>query len=128
MSQQESSELNEFVDRYIAVWHESDTDLRRRGVASLWAEDGSYANEVSECRGHAAIEAVVTSAHEEFVAQGYVFTCSKAVGHHNVVRLYWDMVPASGGEVESAGFDFFILGDDGRIRSDYQFTDMLPSF
>lgn len=38
------------------------------------------------------------------------------------------MVPASGGAVESAGFDFLILGDDGRIRYDYQFTDKLPSF
>jgi hypothetical protein len=128
MSQRKRSELNEFVDRYIAVWHESDAELRRRGVASLWAEDGGYANEVSECFGHAAIEEVVAAAHEEFVAKGYVFICSKAVGHHNVVRLYWDMVPASGGEVESTGFDFFILGDDGRIHFDYQFTDKLPSF
>ena len=128
MSQPDMSELNAFVDRYIAVWHEPDAELRRQSVASLWAEDGGYANEVSECHGHAAIEAVVTRAHKEFVGKGYVFKSSKAVGHHNVVRMYWDMVPASGGEVEAAGFDFFILGDDGRIRYDYQFTDKLPSF
>jgi hypothetical protein len=31
------------------------------------------------------------------------------------------MVPAGGGEVAAVGFDFIVLGDDGQIRSDYQF-------
>lgn len=128
MSQQEKRELQAFADRYVAIWHVADTDLRRKGIAELWAEDGGYANEVSECRGHAAIEKVVKEAYEEFVAKGYVFTSARVVGHHNVVRLYWEMTPASGGEVESTGFDFFLLDNDGRIRFDYQFTDLPPTF
>jgi hypothetical protein len=33
------------------------------------------------------------------------------------------MRPAGGGPVAARGFHFFVLGDDGRIRSDYQFTE-----
>ena len=128
MSQQEKQELQVFADRYVAIWHVADADLRRKGIAELWAENGGYANEVSECRGHAEIEEVVKEAYEEFVAKGYVFTSTKVVSHHNVVRLYWEMTPASGGEVESTGFDFFLLDNDGRILFDYQFTDIPPSF
>jgi hypothetical protein len=37
------------------------------------------------------------------------------------------MVPAHGKAVAATGFDFFVLGEDGRIRCDYQFTELIPA-
>jgi hypothetical protein len=43
------------------------------------------------------------------------------------VRFNWEMVPAAGGAAAAVGFDFLVLGDDGRIRLDYQFLDRPPA-
>jgi hypothetical protein len=42
-------------------------------------------------------------------------------------RGYREMVPAAGGAPAAVGFDFLVLGDDGRIRLDYQFLDRPPA-
>ncbi len=49
-------------------------------------------------------------------------------GHHGTIKLRWEMLPADaagrgGGEVVSIGFDFLVLGSDGRIRTGYQFIE-----
>ena len=46
-----------------------------------------------------------------------------ADGHHGTVKLRWEMLPASGGEVISIGLDVLVLGGDGRIRTGYQFIE-----
>ncbi len=124
------SEINDLVDRYVAVWNQPDAELRRRGIAELWTEDGVHLTPVHEAKGYEAIEARVTGAHQRFVeAGGYIFrpATNTIDGHHNVVRFSWEMVPTNGGAVEAAGFDFLILGDDGRICYDYQFANPVPA-
>ena len=123
-----SDELNLFVDRYVAAWNEPDAAARRQHISELWSDDGAYINESQEKYGHLAIETVVIEAYQEFVEKGFVFRSAKnADGHHNVIRFNWEMVPANGGQVAAVGFDFFVLGDDGRIRYDYQFSEPLPT-
>ena len=122
MSQRERSELNELVDRYIAVWHEPDAERRRKRIAELWVEDGVQFTRSREFRGYQALEERVEAAHEEFVKTGgFVFRQSGDVNeHHNALMFRWEMVPFTGGEVAAAGTIFLLL-DDGRIRFDYQF-------
>lgn len=117
-------DVNEFVDRYVGVWNEPDADARRKTITELWAEDGVEATESAEHRGHAAIEARVAEAYEEFVkAGGFVFTsANEATSHHNAIKFATHMVPASGGDIAWTGFIFVLLDQDGRIRYDYQFT------
>jgi hypothetical protein len=110
--------VTELVDRYVAVWNEPDAEKRRRGIAALWAEDGAHFTPSLEARGHKALEARVAGAYEKW---GFVFRSAK-----NLLRFNWEMVPA-GGAVAAVGFDFLVLGDDGRIRLDYQFLDRPPS-
>jgi hypothetical protein len=101
------------ADRYVALWNESDPDRRRAAVADLWAEDGQQILQppreiraaarapgigmtaVLEARGHAALEARATSAHDEFIAGGrYAFrrrncaTSSSSAGR-------WSPAPAT---------------------------------
>ncbi len=123
----ERTELLALVDRYVAVWNEQDAGRRRAGVAALWAEDGAHLTPALEARGHAAIEARIAAAHERFVRSGFTFAPLDNIdGHHRTVKFGWVMRPADGAAV-AAGSDFLMLGDDGRIRFDYQFTEPTPS-
>jgi len=119
------SQLAEFIDRYVSVWNEQDPDARRRSIATLWAPDGATCYRQLDARGYEAIEARVASANEKWVRdQSFVFRSRKSVAaHHNVVKLVWEMVPASGGEVAAAGLNVLILGPDGHIRAYYQFSE-----
>jgi hypothetical protein len=123
------STLNELADRYVAVWNESNPERRRQSIAELWAEDGAHFTPSLEVRGYAALETRVAGAYEKWVkVGGFVFKSAKnADGHHDTVRINWEMVPAAGGKPAAAGFDFLVLGSDGRIRFDYQFLDAPPA-
>ena len=123
MNQQEMSELNQLVNRYIALWHEPDAELRRQSITELWVEDGVQFTRSREIRGYKALEERIEAAHEEFVKTGgFVFRRSSDVnGHHNALAFHWEMVPAGGGEAAAVGTIFFLLNEDGRIRFDYQF-------
>lgn len=76
-------------------------------------------------REYEAIEARIAGAYEKWIRDGgFVFKARpNVVGHRNVAKFNWEMVPANGGQVAAAGFDFFVLGDAGRIRYDYQFGE-----
>ena len=117
--------LSEIVERYVAVWNEPDAGRRRRAIAELWTEDGVHLTPSGEARGHAAIEARIAGAHERLVRTGgNVFKPVDNIdGHHNTVKFNWLMLPAAGGDVSAVGFDFFVLGEDGRIQRDYQFIE-----
>jgi hypothetical protein len=123
------SNLNELVERYVAVWNEPDPERRRRSIAELWPEDGAHFTPSLEVRGHAAHETRVAGAYEKWVkARGFIFrSANNADGHHDTVRFNWEMVPAAGGKPAAVGFDFLVLGADGRIRFDYQFLDIPPA-
>lgn len=132
----------ELVNRYVAVWHEPDAELRRKAIHDLWAEDGAHilqppqeirkaATELGftsttlEARGHDALEVRVTRTYEEFVGSGaFSFRPrDNADRLHNVVKFSWEMVPAGGGDVAGTGLEILILNEDGRIKTDYQFIE-----
>jgi hypothetical protein len=120
--------VEELVSRYVAVWNEPDPSRRRQAIAALWTEDGAHFTPSLEARGYEAIEARIRGAHERFVrTEGYVFSAAhQGAGHHDAVTFSWEMRPAGGGPVAARGFHFFVLGGDGRIRSDYQFAEPSP--
>ncbi len=119
----------ELIDRYVAVWNEPDAEKRRRGITAVFTEDAAHFTPSLEARGYQALEARVAGAYEKWVKQGgFVFRSARnAESHHHGVRFNWEMVPVAGGPVAAVGFDFLVLGDDGRIRVDYQFLDRPPS-
>jgi len=123
MNQHDQSELTQLVDQYIALWHETDAERRRKLITGLWVENGVQFTRQHEHRGYQALEERVVRAYEEFVKkEGFVFRLSSdVVGHHDALKFTWEMVPAGGGEVAASGTIFFLLSDDRRIRLDYQF-------
>lgn len=119
------SDLNEFAERYIAVWNEPNAELRRKGIAELFAPDVAHYTPSQEVHGHAQLEVRIGTAYEQWVAPGeFVFRAVPgANGHHNAVRFNWEMVNVASGVAVSVGFDFIVLGTDGLIKSDHQFVD-----
>jgi hypothetical protein len=134
-------DMIDIAERYLAIWNEPDAEARRRMLGGLWAEDAVQILEPPEeartaagrldmsgsfeSRGHGELERRVTRAYEEFIAAGeYDFIGPKDVARlQNVVKFRWEMVPKGGGEVAGAGLEILILGNDGRIRLDYQFIE-----
>ena len=119
------TDIQSFVHNYIAVWNEPDAGRRRAIIRSLWQEDAHHLARTLEAVGHARIEMRVGDAYEKWVREkGNVFRLRDGVdGHHGTIKLRWEMLPAKGGEVISVGFDFLVLGGDGRIRTGYQFIE-----
>ena len=119
------SDIQTFAQDYIAVWNEPDAERRRTLIRTLWQEDSHHLARTLEAVGHAGIEKRVTGAHDKWVKEeGNVFRLRDGVdGHHGTIKLRWEMLPASGGEAISIGFDFLVLGGDGRIRTGYQFIE-----
>ena len=124
------TDIREFVDRYVNIWNEPDAERRRHIIRELWQEDARHLARTIEAVGHDGIEMRVRTAYEKWVKEkGNIFRLRDGVdSHHETIKLRWEMLPAQdrnkpGGEVISIGFDFLVLGGDGRIRTGYQFIE-----
>ena len=119
------SEATELVGRYLAVWNEHDSELRRAAIEKVWADHGRYVDPLVAVNGHAEISSLVEQVHEQ--VPGHVFRLLDGVdAHHNLTRFRWELVPAEGGEAIAEGFDVAITSDDGRIESVLGFLDKAP--
>jgi hypothetical protein len=121
------NQLDDFIARYIGMWHESDPQRRREIVRGLWSEDAENITRRFVVRGLAEITARVDRAHQEWVAsKGFVFRpAGNTDTHNNLVKFFWEMLPRDGGPIEARGLDIFVLTDERRIRSLYQFGEPL---
>src|SRR5215204_2367787 len=131
----------ELVDRYFALWNESDPERRRELIEGLWAQDGEQilqatdearriaagpgvgTSAVFEVRGHAQLEARVASAYEHWIGGlGWSFRSRDDVDRvHDVIKFHWEAVDADG-EVTGVGLNFLVLTADGQIERDYSFV------
>jgi hypothetical protein len=135
-------DLQQLVDRYLALWNEPDPETRRRTIRELWAPDGAqvlvdppvevrdaaarlkFSIPTLEVHGYDALEARVARAYEMFIGPGmYDFKSGGGPSRllTNVVSLTWTMVSRADGEIAGGGLDVLALDGDGRIRTDYQF-------
>jgi hypothetical protein len=119
------TDIATFVERYVNIWNEPDAGQRRRTIRDLWQEDARHLARTLEAVGHDGIESRVANAYQKWVKEkGNVFRLRDGIdGHHDTIKLRWEMLPAAGGAVISIGFDFLVLGQDGRIHTGYQFIE-----
>jgi hypothetical protein len=120
-----SVERNEFVDRYLAVWNDPDDEKRQLAVAELWAPDAALSHDHGVATGHAAIADLIGQSSREIAAQGLVARrFGDADGHHEVLRMSWQLAPADrDGAPVTSGFEFLVLNENGQIQRDYQFDE-----
>jgi hypothetical protein len=121
--------IETLVENYVALWNEGNPARRREGIAALWAEGGAHFTRSIAAEGHALIEARIAKAYDEFVGSGqFTFVSAGNVdGHHQGVRFNWHMVSTTDHRIAAVGFDFLLLDEEGRIRSDHQYTDPTPA-
>ncbi|GGU84420.1 hypothetical protein GCM10010211_57990 [Streptomyces albospinus] len=121
------TDVDQIVQRYVAVWSEPDTTERRRAVAELWAPDGVEFVEGTRFRGHDGLADRVAEAYGLFVASGeYHITGDNHVTVHDDVVVFTIQLTYANGphadELAWAARVFLVLDDDGRILQDYHLT------
>jgi hypothetical protein len=118
------TDLDAFIDRYVAVWHEPDPQARRSAVEALWTADAEHYTATIEARGHDQITARVAEAYERFVQPGtYRFrSAGDQTGHHRTAAFHWEMVATADGELAGRGLDVFVFDDEGRVRLHFQYA------
>jgi hypothetical protein len=116
-------EIDQFADRYVALWNERDPAKRRAAIAALWVEEGEHFVESGKFVGYDALERRVVDAHNAFVRDaGNRFRAVPGARREgDVVTFYWEMLPADSDTVLGKGLEFMIVTETGRIIQDYQF-------
>jgi hypothetical protein len=117
-------DLNDLIDRYIAIWNQNDAERRRNLVASTWAEAASYVDPVMSGEGQSGIDAMVQGFQERF--PGYRFSRTSEIDtHHDRIRFSWELAPEGGPPVVK-GTDFCVVSADGRLQAITGFFDQSP--
>ena len=110
------------VERYVAVWNESDGMRRLDHVATLWSERGEHVNPQHAHLGWHEITAEAARVYAMCGARGQRFRCAGRVdGHHDAVRMDWQLIDRDGSSVLAAGTNLLLLQADGRLQRDVQF-------
>ena len=112
------------VDRYLAIWNETDAGRRRELIAGTWAGSGRYTDPVFAAEGHAEIDAMVAGFHAQFSGLTFVHT-GEVEAHHDRLRFTWDLLGPDGSR-QAAGTDVAVVDDDGRLRDIAGFFDLAP--
>ena len=118
-------DFTDLIDRYIAIWNETDAEARHDLIARTWDEHASYRDPLMQGDGHAEIDAMIRYVQARFPA--HRLQRSGAVDHiQDRVRFAWQLAAASG-PVIAAGTDFGIVAADGRLQAITGFLDSVPA-
>ncbi len=118
-------DVNDIVQRFVAVWNEPSANVRRETVKTLWAQEGRHLMGNQDVRGHDALERRVADSHNRNVRDGgCLFRPATAIqALPGIVKFRWDMIHISTGDVAAAGVGFLELGDGAKILRDFLFTE-----
>jgi hypothetical protein len=111
----ENGQVIALVDRYIAMWNETDAARRRTLIGGVFADGARYLDPVLSGDGRDGIDAMVKAVHEKY--PGYRFARTSDVNaHHDRVQFAWELAPESGPALVK-GLDFATLSTDGRLQT-----------
>lgn len=119
MDMKENGKVVELVDRYIAMWNETDAARRGALIAAIWADGASYLDPVLSGEGRDGIDAMIKAVHEKY--PGHRFKrISDVNAHHDRAQFAWELGPELGpeqGPVLAKGIDFATLSAEGRLKN-----------
>ena len=119
--------LQDFTNRYVAIWNEADANRRRIGIKAFWAVDGSHFTPTRAFRGHDQLEERVKEAYQEFVHdKGFTFHLHGVPsGHHRIVKYLWKMIDPRSCAIIGLGSSVLRLDENDCIVSEHQFVEPL---
>ena len=113
----------ELIERYIAIWNDTDPHSRRAAIDETWTDDARYVDPLVVAEGKDVIDRVIAGAQEQFA--GLRFRLAGPVdAHHDLARFTWELGP-DGGEAVVVGFDVAVLSG-GRVQQVHGFLDKVP--
>lgn len=119
------SDFANLVDRYFAIWNETDAGRRRDLIARTWTSDAHYRDPLLEGDGHDGIDAIVRAVHERY--PGHRFRRTGGLdAHHDRLRFAWEFAP-EGGPAVVTGVDFATVGAEDRLQSVTGFFDAMAA-
>jgi len=118
------TDLDTLVDRYVAIWNETDPARRRDLIAETWTEDASYLDPLMGGEGRDGIDAMVAEVQARFPGHRFCRT-GPVDAHHDRLRFGWELGPAAGPAL-AGGLDVRVLDGD-RLRSITGFLDFAPA-
>jgi hypothetical protein len=117
------SNFTDLVDRYIAIWNETDDERRRDLIARTWTEDSTYLDPLMRGESRSGIDAMIRGVQAQF--PGLLFRRTSDVDAHNDhVRFAWELGP-EGGPALAGGVDFGVIVGD-RLQAITGFLDFAP--
>jgi len=119
------SDLTDLIDRYIAMWNETDAARRRELIARTWTDTASYLDPMLQGEGQAGIDAMVQGVQARFPGHQFRRT-SEVDTHHDRVRFSWALA-AEGGAALVTGTDVGVVAADGRLQTITGFFDQAPA-
>jgi hypothetical protein len=121
----EMASITELVDRYIAIWNETDVGQRRALIDRTWTEAAAYVDPIMRGDGRAGIDAMTAAVQAQF--PGHRFSRTSAVDAHNGrIRFRWELGP-EGGPAMVAGTDFGEIDAAGLLSGITGFIDQAPA-
>jgi hypothetical protein len=111
MNTSADSKIVELVDRYIAMWNETDAGRRRGLIAKIWADGASYLDPVLSGEGRDGIDAMVKAVHEKYPGHRFKRT-SDVNAHHDRAQF-----GPEGGPALVKGVDFATLSNEGCLKA-----------
>jgi hypothetical protein len=118
------NDLTDLVDRYIAMWNETDPARRRDLIARTFTKTASYVDPVLQGDGPTGIDAMVQAVQQRY--PGYRFRRTSDVdAHHGRVRFSWSLAP-EGGPVFVDGIDVGVVAEN-RLQAITGFFDHAPA-
>lgn len=119
-----AEQMSNLVDRYIAVWNETDATRRAALIAETWTADATYHDPMMQGDGYAGISQLVAAVHERFPAFRFS-RLGEADFHGEYLRFSWAL-GLDGEEAMVKGTDFALL-EEGRLRKVTGFLDQVPA-
>lgn len=114
-------ETTALIDRYIAVWNETDTARRRALIARTWTENATYLDPLMAGEGHAGIDAMVQAVQDAYPGNRFRRTGEVDV-RHDRVRFGWTLGP-DGGPALAQGIDFGVIAPEQLLAGVTGFLD-----
>jgi hypothetical protein len=110
------TEVASTIERYFAVWNETDPARRRELIAQAWSEDATYLDPLFSADGRDGVDGMVAAFQAQMPEHRFRLA-GDVDSHHDRVRFGWQLLGQASDTPVYTGVDFGVLTADGRLQS-----------